>query len=188
MENPNEIKRSWALQSQWQTGPRVINKLVPTAFSKIAVNFVQTWREEALPQLDWGAKNFSVIIPEGIRCFSAAYLEVDLPQAKYRKYPGLYIIKNFRIRSAGNIVYEADYNQYLADHCESMQQQKLTQFSRIYLGGNADSASAGACCCQIVHTCGVQTTLLPGMVFLALLLEATVLSLKSIWKTTSKAD
>jgi hypothetical protein len=132
-----------ALQSQWQTGPRVINKLVPTAFSKIAVNFVQTWREEALPQLDWGAKNFSVIIPEGIRCFSAAYLEVDLPQAKYRKYPGLYIIKNFRIRSAGNIVYEADYNQYLADHCESMQQQKLTQFSRIYLGGNADSASAG---------------------------------------------
>jgi hypothetical protein len=65
-----------------------------------------------------------------------------LPSAKYRKYPGLYCIKNFRIRSAGNVVYECDYNQYLADHCESLLQQQLDSFSRIYLGGKADSNGA----------------------------------------------
>ena len=142
-ENPSEIKRSWALQSNWKSGPAVINKLVPQGFGRIAVPFVQTWREVAAPTLDWGARNYNIIIPEGIRCISAAYLEIDLPAAKYRKYPGLYIIKTFRIRSAGNIVYECDYNQFMADHCESMLQQKLDSFSRIYLGGNTDSTNAG---------------------------------------------
>ena len=144
MENPNEIKRSWNLQSNWTTGPKVVNKLIPKPFGRIAVPFVQTWREETQPALDWGAKNFSIIIPEGVRCFSACYLEIALPAAKYRKYPGLYIIRSFRIRSGGNVVYTCDYNQFLADHCESMQQQKLNQFARIYLGGDEDSASAAA--------------------------------------------
>ena len=141
-ENPNEIRRSWNLQANWQSGLPVINKLVPIPFQKIALNFVQTWREENVPTLDWGAKNFSVVIPEGVRCISAVYLEITLPSAKYRKYPGLYCIKNFRIRSAGNVVYECDYNQYLADHCESLLQQQLDSFSRIYLGGKADSNGA----------------------------------------------
>jgi hypothetical protein len=143
-ENPNEIRRSWNLQANWQSGLPVINKLVPIPFQKIALNFVQTWREENVPTLDWGAKNFSVVIPEGVRCISAVYLEITLPSAKYRKYPGLYCIKNFRIRSAGNVVYECDYNQYLADHCESLIQQKLDSFSRIYLGGKTDSTGAAA--------------------------------------------
>jgi len=63
-ENPNEIRRSWNLQANWQSGLPVINKLVPIPFQKIALNFVQTWREENVPTLDWGAKNFSVVIPE----------------------------------------------------------------------------------------------------------------------------
>ena len=67
-ENPNEIRRSWNLQANWQSGLPVINKLVPIPFQKIALNFVQTWREENVPTLDWGAKNFSVVIPEGVQC------------------------------------------------------------------------------------------------------------------------
>jgi len=142
MENPVEIRRSWNLQTNWQTGPKRVNKLVPAAFGRIAVPFVQTWREQSLSTLDWEAKDFSIVIPEGIRCFSAAYLEVDLPSAQYRAYPGLYIIKTFRIRSGGDIVYECDYAQYLADHCESMAQQKLDAFARIYLGGALASGNA----------------------------------------------
>ena len=141
MENPSEIKRSWALQAGWQTGRTVINKLTPPAFSKIAVNFVSTWREQSV-NLDWGSKDVNIVIPEGIRCLSAIYLEIDLPSAKYRKYPGLYCIKEFSLRSGGNIVYTCDYNQFLADHCESMTQQKLNAFSRVYLGGNNDSTNA----------------------------------------------
>ena len=141
MENPTEIKRSWNLQTNWP-GPKVANKLIPVPFGRIAVPFVQTWREQSLPTLDWEAKDFNIVIPEGVRCFSAAYLEVDLPSAQYRAYPGLYIIKTFRLRSGGDIVYECDYAQYMADHCESMPQQKLDAFARVYLGGSAASGNA----------------------------------------------
>ena len=51
-ENPDEIKRSWNLQANWQTGIPVINKLIPVPFTKIALNFVQTWREVNVPTLD----------------------------------------------------------------------------------------------------------------------------------------
>jgi hypothetical protein len=145
MENPQEIIRSWARQANWQTGPNTVNKLVPPTFGRIVTPFVQTWREQAQPTLDWDAQNYSVIIPEGVRCISAAYLHIKLPSAQYKAYPGLRVIKTFRIRSAGQIVYECDYNQFLADHCESLPEQKLKHFARVYLGGStADSGSAAA--------------------------------------------
>jgi hypothetical protein len=137
MENPSEIVRSWSSQSNWQTGPKVINKLVPQTFARISVPFVQSWRTQNLPTLDWGARDFSIIIPEGVRAISAAYLEIDIPAAQLKAYPGLYCIETFRIRSAGQVVYECDYADFLADHCESLQQQKLDNFARIYLGGKA---------------------------------------------------
>ena len=139
MENPEEIKRSWALQSQWQTGPKTVNKLQPPVYSRIAVPFVQTWREQAQPTLDWGAQQFSCYIPEGVRCISAAYLQINLPSAQYRAYPGLSIIKDFTLRSAGQIVYQCDWAQFLSDYCESLQEQKLARFAEIYLGGAAES-------------------------------------------------
>ena len=142
MENPDEIKRSWALQTAWQTGPTGVNKLVPPQFMKITTNFVQTWREQAQPTLDWGAENFSIYIPEGVRCISAAYLHIELGSAKWRAYPGLHIIKTFRLRSAGQIVYECDYAQFLADYCESLSDQKLRAFADIYLGGQTASGAA----------------------------------------------
>ena len=144
MENPDEIRRSWALQTNWQSGPKMINKLQPPIFGRIVTPFVQTWREQAQPTLDWSAQNYSVYIPEGVRCISAAYLHISLPSAQYKAYPGLHIIKTFRLRSAGQIVYECDYAQFLADYCESLSDQKLRAFSDIYLGGQTASSSAGA--------------------------------------------
>ena len=139
MENPEEIKRSWQLQGAWATGPKVINKLVPPTFSRIAVPFVQTWREQAEPTLDWGAQNHAITIPEGVRCISAAYLKINLPSAEYKAYPGLYAIDTFRLRSAGQQVYSCDAAQFYSDHCESLLEQKLKGFAEIYLGGAAES-------------------------------------------------
>ena len=141
-ENPEEIKRSWALQTQWMTGPVAVNKLVPPPYAKIRTNFVQVWREEAQPNLDWAAVNYSTYIPETVRCISACYLRINLGTAKFKAYPGLYVIKTFRLRSGGQIVYECDYSQFLVDYCESISDQKLRQFGDIYLGGSvADSSS-----------------------------------------------
>lgn len=140
MENPEEIRRSWALQTNWQTGPKTVNKLQPPPFGRIVTPFVQTWREQQQPTLDFSAQNFSVFIPEGIRCISAAYLHIKLPAAEYRAYPGLNIIDTFRLRSGGQIVYECDFNQYLADYCESLTDQKLRAFADIYMGGDQETA------------------------------------------------
>ena len=139
MENPDEIRRSWALQTNWQTGPKMVNKLQPPIFGRVVTPFVQTWREQAQPDLDWGAQNFSVYIPEGVRCISAAYLHIQLQSGQYKAYPGLHVIKTFRLRSAGQIVYECDYNQFLTDYCESQTDQRLRHFAEIYLGGQAAS-------------------------------------------------
>jgi hypothetical protein len=141
MENPDEIRRSWALQSNWMTGPKVVNKLQPPAFGRVTTPFVQTWRENAEPTLDWTTQNFSVYIPEGVRCISSAYLHISLPSAEYCAYPGLHIIDTFTLRSAGQIVYTYDYNQVLSDYCESLSDQKLRAFADIYLGGSAASVS-----------------------------------------------
>ena len=143
MENPEEIKRSWALQSQWQTGPKSVNKLQPPIYSRIAVPFVQTWREQAQPTLDWGANQFSCYIPEGVRCISAAYLHIHLPSAQYKAYCGLNIIKDFTLRSAGQIVYQCEWGQFVSDYCESLQEQKLARFAEIYLGGSTESSTDG---------------------------------------------
>ena len=134
-EQPEEIKRSWALQSSFMTGPVVINKLVPAPYGKIRTNFVQTWREESQPAVDWEVTNQSMYIPESIRCVSAVYLKINLGAAKFKAYPGLYIIKTFRLRSAGQIVYECDYAQFLVDYCESISDQKLRQFATHLFGG-----------------------------------------------------
>jgi len=142
MENAEEIRRSYALQTAWQSGAKVVNKLIPPSFSRIAVPFTQTWREWPEPTLEWGAQDFSIMIPEGVRCLSAAYLNIDIPAAEFKAYPGLYIIDQFRIRSAGQIVYECDYGQHLSDYCESLTDQKLRQFANIYLGGS--EASTGS--------------------------------------------
>ena len=76
--------------------------------------------------------------PLHLRSISGDYITVR----EIQKVPSTLLYKDFR--SAGNIVYECDYAQFLADHCESMLQQKLDSFQRIYLGGNADSTAAAA--------------------------------------------
>ena len=149
MENPQEIVRSWTSQTGWQSGPVVVNKLLPDLFGRITVPFVQSWRTQNLPTLDWGAKDFSIIMPEGVRCISAAYLEIDIPSSQLKAYPGLYCIDTFRMRSAGQIVYECNYADFIADHCETLRQQKLDNFARIYLGGKAAVNPAAPCAVKL---------------------------------------
>ena len=93
MENPANIIRSWNRQTNFAMAPVAYNKLVPPPFSRIATNYVQTWREEQCrATLDFGSANHSYYIPQGLQVISALYLQIELPvlgSSAYKKYPGL---------------------------------------------------------------------------------------------------
>ena len=109
MENPSNIIRSWGLQQSFRVSDGTINKLAPPVYKSVKTLFVQTWREEQLStSLDWGSTQFSVLLPESLRVISAAYLKIRLPSHAYRGYPGLYAVKNVRLLSAGQELYNVE--------------------------------------------------------------------------------
>ena len=89
--------------------PIAYNKLVPPQFSRIATNFVQTWREEQCRStLDFGSQHHSYYIPQWLQVISALYLSIDipvLPSSTFKKYPGLYVIKTIRLLSGSKEIY-----------------------------------------------------------------------------------
>ena len=138
-ENPQNIIRSWNVQTAFSGGPVTYNKLVPPKYGRIMYNYVQTWREVSagLGDLDWSSKYFSFYLPKGIRILGAMYLRIKLPAisgATYKPYPGLYPIKDIRIMSGGQQVYLAPYTMFLADHMQSLTEHCAKEFAKTYLG------------------------------------------------------
>ena len=84
-ENPQNIIRSWNLQTNFQTGPVFQDKLVPPKYGRIRTNFVTTWREENnLGNLDWESVNHTVYLPESLRVVASIYLRVALRLGRVR--------------------------------------------------------------------------------------------------------
>ena len=124
-ENPQNIIRSWNVQTNFAGGPVTYNKLVPPPYGRIMWNYVQTWREVSagLGDLDWGAKYFSFYLPKAVRVLGAMYLRIRLPalaSGTYKQYPAIYAIKEIRLLSGGKEVYTAPYTLFLADHMQSL--------------------------------------------------------------------
>ena len=146
-ENPRNLIRSWSLQSGWATGPVVHDKLVPPDYGKIRTPFVHTWRESQIDNnLDWGSQRFSIYLPESLRVVSSMYLKVEVPAnsaaAAFKDYPGLYIMKEFKLLSAGEEVYTCNVQDFLVDYMESLSNEALLRFSETYLGHESVSTSA----------------------------------------------
>ena len=138
-ENPQNVMQSWNLQQSLRTGPVVDDRLAPPDFGKIRTQFISTWREQQLENnLDWGVRNFSIYLPESLRVLSSVFLKIRVPansgSALFKKYPGIYAVKEFRILSAGQECYTANVKQHLTDYCQSLSQEKLTAFAKTYLG------------------------------------------------------
>ena len=144
-ENPQQIIRSWNLQSNFATGPVVVDKLVPPTYGRIRTPFVFTWRHQSISDtLDWDQKQFSIYLPESLRVVGSIYLRIELPplaSGTYKDYPGLYIIKSLRFMSAGQEVYTCDYADYMSDYCQSLTEEHLKNFRKTYLGHTQGAAS-----------------------------------------------
>ena len=146
-ENPSQIIRSWGLTKNFAAGPTTVDKLVPPTYGKVRTPFCQTWRSETLSSnLNWGSQNFSYYLPESLRVVSSMFIKIVAPQissSNYKPYPGLYAVKTIRFLSAGQEIYTVDVQAFLRDYCESLSDEELESFGRIYLGHTATpSASA----------------------------------------------
>jgi hypothetical protein len=137
-ENPSQIIRSWGLTKNFAAGPTTVDKLVPPTYGKVRTPFVQTWREETVStNLDWGSQNFSYYLPESLRVISSMFLRIECPLINghnFKPYAGMYAVKTVRLLSAGQEVYTCDVQAFLRDYCESLSNEELEAFGRIYLG------------------------------------------------------
>ena len=138
--NPENLIRSWNLQTGFATGPVVADQLVPRKFGRIRTPYVCTWREEKLNSiLDFGSNNFSIYLPESLRVLKECYLKIDVPEpaTAFKAYPGLHFIKSIRILSAGQEVYVCDYHQHIVDYLQQLRVEDSRQYGRTYLGWEA---------------------------------------------------
>ena len=138
-ENPSQIIQSWGLTKNFAAGPTTVDKLVPPTFGKIRTPFVQTWREEHLGSvIDWNNSSaLSYYLPESLRVISSMFLQIKCPAISghnFKPYAGLYAVKAVRLLSAGQEVYTCDVGAFLRDYCESLSDEELESFGRIYLG------------------------------------------------------
>ena len=143
--NPENLIKSWNLQSGFSTGPVVADQLVPKKFGRIRTPFIYTWREEKLNSiLDFGSQNFSVYLPESLRVLKECYLKIEVPAAPsaFKDYPGLHFIDKIRILSAGQEVYVCDYHQHLVDYLQQLRDEDARQFGKTYLGWESNASNA----------------------------------------------
>jgi hypothetical protein len=143
--NPENLIRSWNLQTGFSTGPVVADQLVPKKFGRIRTPFVLTWREEKLNSiLDFSSQNFSVYLPESLRVLKEAYLKIEVPAlaSPFKEYPGLHFIDKIRILSAGQEVYVCDYHQHLVDYLQQLRDEDSRQFGKTYLGWESVPSNA----------------------------------------------
>ena len=147
-ENPSQIIQSWGLTKNFAAGPTITDKLVPPTYGKIRTPFVQTWREETLgSNLDWdNSSPFSYYLPESLRVISSMFLQIKCPGISgnnFKPFAGLYAVRAVRLLSAGQEVYTCDVGAFLRDYCESLSDEELESFGRIYLG-HTETPSATA--------------------------------------------
>ncbi len=144
-ENPQNLIRSWGLQSSFSTGPVQSDKLTPRKYGKIRTPFVCSWREEKLNAiLNHGSQNFSIYLPESLRVLKECFLKIEEPEnaSALKPYPGLHFIKRIRLLSAGQEVFVCDYMQFLCDHLQQMKVEDARQFGKTYLGHETVATNA----------------------------------------------
>ena len=141
-ENPRNIMRSWSLQTGWATGPVREDKLVPPDYGRIRTPFLHTWREQVIDNnLNWDSQRFSIYLPESLRVVSGMYLKIEVPansnSTAFKKYAGIYAMKEFKLLSAGQEVYTCNVQDFLVDYLESLSDEAVLRFSDTYLGHQA---------------------------------------------------
>ena len=149
--NPQIAVDSLPLTRSFQLGPNVADPLTPDAFTKSGNYFLNTWREMAVQNGDWGS-TWNYIAPESLNVVSSHFLEIDLPAiggGSYKAVPGMYAIQKLKLLSNGSEVYDLDYLCYMREFLSSVTDEEYEQFVSCYMGGATASGDARTICCPL---------------------------------------
>ena len=131
-ENPRNIIRSWNLQTNFATGPVVKDALVPPSYGRVRSPHLCTWREfQCENTLDWGSQEYSLRVVKNL------YLKIRLPalgNGNYRRYCGLYAMRQLRLLSGGQEVYSCDPQRHFVDYMESLTNDGVRQCGQTFFG------------------------------------------------------
>ena len=130
----------------FQSGPKLGSRLLPTPWSSVKDVYYKQFRRVALDStFDFNSTNYSVQIPKSLNVVSNIYLKVVLPTLtgghNYKYARGKYLIRSFTLRSNGTDVYTVnDYPLWIRSYEENMSEEEISAFRSTFLGCDSSTA------------------------------------------------
>ena len=152
-EDPTAYLESLPFSNHWAVGPVNRDSLQASAYSRVRQPYIGRFRSVPAPNtFTIGTRNATYVLPESLQTVLGLYLRVDLaqlpapapgvPQANYRKIPGMRVLRSVRILSAGQQVMECDMRDVLTDYLTNLEEQTYESFCDTHLGGRTETSTA----------------------------------------------
>ena len=141
-EDPTAYIESLPFSNQWAVGPVNRDSLQATAYARVRQPYIGRFRTVPVNTATFvvGGKNATFLLPESLQTVLGLFLRVDLDTvaggaAVYRKIPGMRLIRQVRILSAGQQVMECDMRDVMTDFLTNLEEQAYESFCDTHLGG-----------------------------------------------------
>ena len=140
-EDPTAYIESLPFSNQWAVGPVNRDSLQATAYARVRQPYIGRFRTVPVNTATFvvGGKNATFLLPESLQTVLGLFLRVDLAvvsgTALYRIMPGMRLIRNVRILSAGQQVMECDMRDVMTDFLTNLEEQAYESFCDTHLGG-----------------------------------------------------
>ena len=147
-EDPTAYIEALPFSNHWAVGAVNRDSLQASAYARVRQPFIGRFRTVPVAStFTIGTKNATFLLPESLQTVLGLYLKVPLAAIStsgvtYKKIPGMRVLRQVRILSAGQQVLECDMRDVLTDYLTNLEEQVYESFCDTHLGGRTASASA----------------------------------------------
>ncbi len=143
-EDPTAYIESLPFSNHWAVGPVNRDSLQASAYARVRQPYIGRFRTVPVANtFTVGTQNATFLLPESLQTVLGLYLRVKLAtipavgnaQATYRIIPGMRVLRNVRVLSAGQQVLECDMRDVLTDYLTNLEEQTYESFCDTHLGG-----------------------------------------------------
>ena len=146
-EDPTAYIEALPFSNHWAVGAVNRDSLQASAYARVRQPFIGRFRTVPVANtFTIGTKNATFLLPESLQTVLGLYLRVPLAaiaasNVTYRKIPGMRVLRQVRILSAGQQVLECDMRDVLTDYLTNLEEQVYESFCDTHLGGRTASAT-----------------------------------------------
>ena len=145
-EDPTAYIESLPFSNHWAVGPVNRDSLQASAYARVRQPYIGRFRTVPVANtFTVGTQNATFLLPESLQTVLGLYLRVKLAaipaegqvQSQYRIIPGMRVLRNVRVLSAGQQVLECDMRDVLTDYLTNLEEQTYESFCDTHLGGRS---------------------------------------------------